>query len=125
MLTNAVTTSIGLTEVTSVEVKCVPLGFTVGGAVTGLEGEGLVLQINGGDNLAVNANGDFMFGVGLDDGAAYDVSIFSQPVEPGQNCTISNGNGTITSANISDVGLTCITPNLIFGGAGGSMEDQP
>jgi len=117
--------SLSLTEVTSVEVKCVPLGFTVSGTVTGLEGEGLELQINGGDNLAVNANGNFMFGVGLDDGAAYDVSIFSQPVEPGQDCTISNGNGIIASANISDVGLTCVTPDLIFGGAGGSMEDQP
>jgi len=35
--------------------------FTVGGTVTGLTGTGLVLQDNGGDNLAITGNGAFTF----------------------------------------------------------------
>ena len=111
------------TDITNIEVSCIPLGYTVGGTVSGLEGEGLVLQLNGANNLAINADGSFTFPIGLDDAAAYEVSIFSPPIEPGQDCTISNGNGIIASANVSDIGLTCVTPDLIFGGCGGSNED--
>src|SRR5215831_20631647 len=35
--------------------------YTIGGTVTGLSGTGLVLQDNGGDNLAVSASGPFTF----------------------------------------------------------------
>jgi hypothetical protein len=38
-----------------------PATFTVGGITRGLPGTGLLLQDNAGDDLAVAANGGFMF----------------------------------------------------------------
>ena len=43
-------------------VTCANNGYTVGGTVSGLSGGGLVLQNNGGDDIAVSANGTFTFG---------------------------------------------------------------
>src|ERR1700690_1919629 len=56
--------------------------YTVGGTVTGLLGSGLVLQINGGDNLAFTANGGFDFGTRLANGASYSVTVATQPSNP-------------------------------------------
>ncbi|MDB6098646.1 MAG: putative lipotransrane domain protein, partial [Gammaproteobacteria bacterium] len=53
--------------------------FTVGGTLTGLRGSGLVLQLNGGDDLSFSANGGFAFGTRLGDGAAYAVTVKTQP----------------------------------------------
>src|SRR5471032_956267 len=61
--------------------------FTVGGTVTGLNGTGLVLQINGGDALSFTANGTFVFGDRLANNAAYAVTIETQPSNPAQACT--------------------------------------
>src|SRR5260370_20511095 len=47
-------------NVTNVQVTCGNT-FTVGGAVSGLEGSGLVLQDNGGDNLSVGGTGNVNF----------------------------------------------------------------
>src|ERR1700740_1526965 len=62
--------------------------FTVGGTLTGLSGSGLVLQLNGGADLAFNSDGGFSFGTRLDNGAAYSVTVMTQPSNPAQNCTV-------------------------------------
>ncbi len=38
-----------------------PITYSIGGAVSGLLGTGLVLQDNGGDNLSITVNGNFTF----------------------------------------------------------------
>ena len=48
-----------------------PLTYTVGGEVSGLAGSGLVLVNNGGDNLAVSADGPVTFASALAKGAGY------------------------------------------------------
>ena len=48
-------------------------GFTVSGTVAGLDGDGLVVQLNGGNDLAVPNNGTFTFTTQLADAAAYSV----------------------------------------------------
>jgi DNA-binding beta-propeller fold protein YncE len=84
--------------------------YTVGGMVTGLTGSGLVLSNNGGDNLAVTANGAVTFATALSKGTAYSVSASSQPTNPNQNCMVRNGtgDGTITNADITTVVVVCI-----------------
>jgi DNA-binding beta-propeller fold protein YncE len=77
---------------------------TIGGAVTGLTGAGLVLQNNSGDNLAIGANAPFTFATPVADGAGYNVSVLTQPA--GQSCTVTNGLG-IANANITNVAVTC------------------
>jgi Galactose oxidase, central domain len=89
--------------------------FTVGGTVTGLTGTGLVLQDNGGDNLAITGNGPFTFKTAVAQGGAYLVTISTQPSSPTQVCAVTNGNGAV-NANITGVQVTCQTPSLAIGG---------
>ena len=54
------------------------LQYSVGGTVTGLSGS-VVLQDNAGDDLTVNSNGPFKFATALANGAAYHVTVKTQP----------------------------------------------
>jgi hypothetical protein len=82
--------------------------YTIGGAVTGLGGGNLTLQNNGGDNLSINANGGFVFGGKVADGGGYAVVVLAQP-GPSQSCSVANGAGTVSGADITDVAVTCVT----------------
>jgi len=64
-----------------------------------------VLQDNGGDNLSVGANGSFTFATPLAPGTAYSVTVKTNPT--GQSCTVSNGSGSIGSANVTNVAVSC------------------
>jgi len=104
-------------NVTDVAVSCVTNQFSVGGSVSGLLGTGLVLQNNAGDDLAISADGSFSFATALDDGSAYNVSVFSQPTSPSQTCSVSNGAGTLAGSDVTDVAVTCTTDQFSVGGS--------
>jgi len=94
-------------DVTNVAVDCVDdevPTYAVGGNVSGLTGS-VTLQNNGTDDLVVNADGSFTFATALADGAAYAVTILSQPA--GQTCVVSNGSGTISAADITSIAIEC------------------
>ncbi|MCB1554598.1 MAG: hypothetical protein KDJ14_12385, partial [Xanthomonadales bacterium] len=91
--------------------------FSVGGTVSGLLGSGLVLQINGGDDLAVPANGAFAFSGALFEGSAYTVSVLQQPSTPEQICEIENAIGTVVDAAITNVTVVCETLGFAIGGS--------
>ncbi len=91
--------------------------YSVGGTVSGLSGS-VVLQDNGADTLSVSANGSFTFGTQLAGGAAYAVTVQTNP--SGQTCTVSNGSGTAGSANVTNVAVSCTTAG--GGGGGGAGE---
>ena len=95
----------------------IPITYTVGGSVNSLSGT-LVLQNNGANNLAITADGPFTFIAGLEDGAAYSVTVSSQPA--GQTCTVTDGSGTINAANVTSVQVTC-TNNPAYS-VGGSVN---
>ena len=97
--------TIGSANVTNVAVSCTNVAtYTVGGSVSGLSGT-VVLQDNGGDNLSLSANGPFTFATALAAGTAYTVTVLSNPAA--QSCSVSGGSGTIASANVTTVTLTC------------------
>jgi hypothetical protein len=82
--------------------------FTVGGTVSGLpSGTNLVLQDNQGDDLTVSANGVFTFATALADGTTYAATVQTQPA--GASCTVTNGSGTVASANITNIAVACHT----------------
>ncbi|MDZ7791397.1 MAG: cadherin-like domain-containing protein [Xanthomonadales bacterium] len=83
--------------------------FNIGGEVSGLQGTGLVLQNNGGDNLPISTDGPFTFATPLLDGSAYEVTVLSQPADPAQNCTIDNPSGVVSGSDVSNVQVTCVT----------------
>ncbi len=82
--------------------------FTIGGAVTGLHGAGLVLRNNGGNDLTVAASGAITFSSPLASGEVYAVAVKSQPVLPGQICTVTNGAGTVGTANVTNIAIDCV-----------------
>jgi 6-phosphogluconolactonase (cycloisomerase 2 family) len=99
--------------VLNVSVTCTTPTFTVGGTVFGLVGT-VVLRNNGGDDRTVSANGPFSFATPLLNGATYQVSVLTQPAT--QECAVMSGSGTIASANVADVNVTCTTPTFTVGG---------
>ncbi len=94
------------TNVASVVVTC---GYTIGGTLTGLANAGgVVLQNNGGDNLAVPLDGAFTFATPVPSGGTYLVTVLRQPTAPAQICTVTGEAGLVTSANVDSVLVTCI-----------------
>jgi len=89
--------------------------YSVGGTVSGLTGTGLQLQNNLADTMSITADGPFTFTTELAEGSAYAVTVSSQPT--GQSCSVSNGSGTIATADVTDVTVTCVTvPTYSVGG---------
>ncbi len=98
--------------------------YHVGGTVIGLTGSGLVLQNNGGDDLAITANGTFQFPGTLMHGAGYAVSVRVQPDQPLQNCTVFQGTGSIEAADVSDVHVVCTNRYRVGGTVTGLTGGQ-
>ena len=99
--------TIASANITNVAISCTTATtYSVGGTVSGLTGT-VVLQDNGGDNLSLSANGPFTFATALAGGAAYNVTVQTNPT--GQTCTVTSGSGTIASANITNVAISCTT----------------
>ncbi len=107
-------------NVTTVAVACSQNSYTVGGSITGLTGSGLVLQDNAENNLTVAAKaGSFTFTTAVASGAAYAVTVLTQPTHPSQTCTVSDGSGTATGVNVTTVAIAC-KPNVYS--VGGSVS---
>ena len=96
-------------NITNVAVSCSTASYTIGGTVGGLTGTGLVLQDNGGDSLPVTANGAFTFATSIASGDAYTASVSAQPGIPTQTCVVANGSGTVTSASVANISVSCTT----------------
>jgi hypothetical protein len=88
--------------------------LTLSGTVSGLTTSGLSLTTLG-VNLEIKAGAtSFTFGPILTDGVGYDVTAPNQPA--GQLCTVTNGTGTATTADISNVVVTCSNQTFNIGG---------
>ncbi len=101
-----------------------PSGYTVTGTVSGLWGT-VVLQNNGADPLTLGADGSFKFSAALADGAAYTVTVRTQPAT--QICSVVNGTGTISGKNVTNVTVTCgdaVTVGGIITGLSGTVVLQ-
>ncbi len=109
-------------DVTNIVVTCANDPLTVGGTVMGLTAP-VTLQLNLGSNLTVNADSPFTFDKNLPSGADYAVTVVPSAT---QNCTVSNGTGTIT-ANVGNVAVTCtaVASSLPVGGTIRGLSGQP
>ncbi|OJY18423.1 MAG: hypothetical protein BGO98_32305 [Myxococcales bacterium 68-20] len=79
--------------------------YSVGGTVSGLTKSGLVLWLNGIEQRPIAADGSFSFTRALDTGTRYSVRVYQQPA--GETCVVTNAHGTIASANVGNVQVTC------------------
>jgi hypothetical protein len=110
-------------NVTTVTVTCTTDTFSISGMVTGLSATDMVtLQDNGASNLAVDTSGGgaFTFTDTVASGMPYAVMVLTQPA--GLTCTVMNGMGTVTNANITNVQVTCV-PNVYT--IGGTLSGLP
>ena len=110
------TGTVGAGNVTGITINCTTNTYTVGVTVSGLTGGSVVLANNGGNNLTVSGNGTFAFSTPIASGSAYAVTVVTNPAVPAQTCVIANGSGTIGSANVTNVTLTCTKNTYSVGG---------
>ena len=97
--------TMGNAAVTNVVVACGPSAFTVGGSISGLTADGLVLA-EGSDTLTVLANAmTFTMPAGLPAGATYDVTVQAHPVAV--SCAAANASGVVGSADVTTIAITC------------------
>ncbi|MBS2022435.1 MAG: hypothetical protein JST92_08495, partial [Deltaproteobacteria bacterium] len=108
---------VGTANVIDILVKCVNAEpVTMTGAITGLTGTGLVLQMNGADDLAVaSTSTSFTFATQLPKGTPYALTIKKQPSNPLQTCTVTNGTGLVGLGG--DLSLSCsVNPSFSISG---------
>ncbi|HEY0064744.1 MAG TPA: hypothetical protein VGC21_21685 [Telluria sp.] len=100
----------------AIRVQCTLITYDLGGTITGLTGDGLVL-INGQDQKAIPA-GATSFNMTVDPGNGgavtgkvpedlpFGVLVFKDPA--GQKCTVTNGSGKMPASNYSPVTINCV-----------------
>jgi hypothetical protein len=81
--------------------------YTIGGVVQGLEGTGLAIWGNGIPRFDIASNGSFTIPRNFSSGQAYQVVMYAHPTSPIQECNVTNGSGTIGSANVIDIVVDC------------------
>lgn len=113
-------------NITNVSVACITPPtptYTISGNVSGLSGSGLVLQNNGGDSLSISANGGFTFPTAIANGQTYSVTVQAQPASPAQTCTVNSASGTVNSANVTNVAVSCATTVATYSVSGTVAAD--
>lgn len=110
------TATMGAADVTGVKVKCATNSYTVSGSVSGLRGEGLVLQAldltrGGITEVAVSPPADTLLALAtMSSGTQYEVAVKTQPTAPAQTCTVQKaGPGTVRGAGVA-VPISCHLP---------------
>ncbi|HET8539376.1 MAG TPA: Ig-like domain-containing protein [Anaeromyxobacter sp.] len=90
----------------SPEVEFVTPVYAIGGVVSGLTADGLVLSTPGLPDLAVPSGAtQFAFGVEVPSGTAYAVTVAAQPA--GLRCAVLNGSGTVADRDVIGVLVDC------------------
>ena len=100
-------------NISNVTVTCVTdvvPTYAVGGTVSGLIGSVTLNEDTSGEDLALSTNGSFTFATEQVDGTPYAVNVLAQPA--GQTCSVTNGSGTIATADVTDVSVAC-TDNVV------------
>jgi len=89
--------------ITSIIVSCVPNNYSISITVNGLlQGNSVVFQNNGGNNLSIGSNTTSTFTTPVAFASSYLVTILTNPT--GQTCSFSSGDsssGTVGPANLS------------------------
>ena len=99
-------------NITNISVNCVST-YTVSGSIAGLSAAGLVLRMNSANLIVANGANSFKFATTLTSNSTYTVSVGIQPA--GYICSVVNGFGTISNANITNVSVECAKTYTVGG----------
>ena len=83
-------------------------GYSIGGNLTSLPTGNLTLYLNGGNSTVKSSTGTFTFALLLGTGSSYTVT--ASPSNGSVICSLTNASGTVSSANIGNVSVSCIMP---------------
>lgn len=99
-------------SVTNIKIVCINNPGSLGGKISGLTTNGLIL-INGSEELTVaSGSSSFQFGSTVPDGAIYSIKVKTQPA--GNSCVLTNFIGVMTSPSVSNVQVTCSEINPLI-----------
>ena len=102
------TGTVGAGNVSSVVINCTTSTFTVGGTITGLNGSGLVLKDSVSGHTVTKGSPATSFTLpAVKSGSTYSVSVTTKPSSPAQLCLVTGGAGTVTTQNVTTIGVTC------------------
>ena len=94
-------------------ISCARVSNTVGGKITGLAADGLVLNngsVSTGEIVKDATTGAyptaFAFGTTVVYGQTYGVTVLKQPT--GQTCTVKNGAGEMKDDPVTTIEVTCV-----------------
>ncbi len=107
-------------NVTNIFINCITNQYNVNISATGLAATNSVGLTNGSDFLTLTSNGTATIST-LDDGSSYSVNVLIQPETPNQICTVSNGSGTLSGADATNVSVNCVTTKYTIGGTVSGM----
>ena len=122
--------------VTNVTVSCLtshPLAHSVGGLVSGLDGQGLSLKLFDQsdccsrssviEEVDIAKNGAFTFPTPLDANAAgYGVVMDIAPTSPTQRCVVQNALFDISKSDVNNLRVLCSEHAYLTDAAGGSIS---
>ena len=94
--------------------------YGLSGTVSGLNGSGLGLSVNGSTIAVASGAKEIVLAASLPAGTAYTVRVATQPSV--ETCTVANGTGTITTANVGNVVVTCADRAYTLGGTISGLE---
>ena len=109
------TGTMGGANVTNIRVTCTTFTYTLGGTITGLNPARTITltETVSGQQLIRNSNGSFTFTTPIGQEQNYNVAILTPPTD--QNCRVENGQGTMGTANVTNVRVICLTKNTLGG----------
>ena len=90
-----------------------PAIFSIGGTLNGLAANETLVISNIATQQTLTVDGGFNFS-SQNDGAAYRVAVDKQPI--GQTCAVTNGAGTISGANVTNITIDCVDNHYKVGG---------
>lgn len=94
--------------------------YTVGGTVSGLTGNGLVIRDNGGDDLTIATGmASYTFATQITQGKSYNVTVLTYPTNPTQKCTVANSSSATIAANVTNANVTCSNSYTVGGTVNG------
>jgi uncharacterized repeat protein (TIGR03803 family) len=118
--------TVGAAPVTDIAITCSPATYTLGGSISGLGSVAGLVLANGTDTLTVLANAtSFTMPTGLAGGTSYNVTVKFNPTA--KDCTVSNAAGTVGTADVTNVSVSCVagTATVLHAFAGTSDGVSP
>ncbi len=88
--------------------------YSIGGSVVGSTGSLTLQNSVNASTASVPVPGAFTFATQIPQGASYAVVVTTPPT--GQSCAVTNGSGTMSISNVTNIAVTCTTNGLSLGG---------